>query len=109
MHYLLAGTTVGGSWPQRFLLPGDTMLPEVGDSEILFYSHAQVGEIAAMLDAMPRNALEGRFDAAEMTGRDIYAVNADEDDSYLMHHFDRLKPFVAQAAADGHDLLIIIC
>jgi hypothetical protein len=110
LHFLLSGTKDGGTEPQHFLL-GEQTLPDTGEAEVFHYRAAQVRETDRILQASTPETLRKRFDGRQMRELDIYPAGEWDQAmlDYLLANFDDLRVFVAQQAAAGNELLVVLC
>lgn len=115
IHFLLTGTAWDGAPPLNFITAGGT---EVGDD--LGYgparglTSAEVRELAAALEAIPRESFLQRFDPPALAAAEIYPDiwdrTAEEDDTrgYVAEYYEELRSFILDAAANSEALLIWI-
>ena len=111
LHYLLTGDAWGGTGPEAFLLAGGSEQgADLGYGPARLFTATEVVDIAATLDGIDGDDLWNRFDAARMTGLDIYPGIWDEDEDDLKEeysdYFEELKQFVAAIADRGEALRI---
>ena len=116
LHFLLTGAADGGNTPLDFLVVGgdDVGTVDVGYGPARVLRPALVAEIALKLVALPDAELQSRFDGAAMSTEkiypDIWERDPADDDTlgYLMENLVGLRKAVADAAAMGHGLVIIL-
>lgn len=113
LHFLLTGTSDGGTFPAGFLLLGGEEIDEdVGYGPAQAFSAAQTRQIAAHLAALDDSELAARFDPAKMMALNIYPEIWDrpavEEDTlgYLMENLNLLRRVVTQASAAGRGLIV---
>lgn len=113
IHYLLTGT----AWhidegAGSAILGGDPVGEDGGYGPARVLDPERVRAVAASLGAVGVDTLRARFDPRAMASADIYPniwERADEEfDAYLAPHFERLRSFYRQAAADGQAVLLAI-
>lgn len=113
LHFLLTGTAWEGEEPACYLVRGGE---ELGDSEEFGYSMiqalspARVQQFAALLNSLPREELERRFDPERMMALKIYPEvwRRDSERTYLFEAFDALRTFVNTLAAGGDGAIVYL-
>lgn len=116
IHFLLTGTAWEGEGPASFLVQGGR---EVGDEDVGYgparaFGPAETKAVSAALEALPAEALRGRFDAKRMTELDIYPTviwerDGQESLDYLIQHYEGLRQMLRSAAADGMGMIVYCC
>lgn len=115
LHFLLTGTAWDGAAPLNFLLGGGTLVAEDENGGVVRrHAAREVQVIDAALRGLGPAQLRERFVPEQLVRLDIYpylrpaqatALPGEDDLRYCLHHFDRLKSFVARAAGAGLGLL----
>jgi len=119
IHYLLTGTAWEGEPPLNALVVGGTSLPDPDDEWAYgpprILRSADVRALDQALDAVSDQDLRNRFDAAEMTAKEIYPEVIWERDprednalGYLMEYVRVLRDFIRATNATGEGLVIAL-
>jgi len=111
IHFLLCGHAWDGALPEGFLVGDGTELDELdmGYGPARAFDAAQTAAIAAALSDLDTAALLERFDAEEVAAADLYSVRGEPDDEeFIAHFYDKLRPFVLEAAAAGDGLVVYL-
>lgn len=114
LHYLLTGDAWDSNDPLAFILAGGS---EIGGSDGGYgparsFTPDETRQIHAALSAVTDDQLWARFDAETMTAEGIYPEIWDEPESDLKDeyttYFRQMKQLIADAAARGHGLVIML-
>jgi hypothetical protein len=114
LHYLLTGDATETTGPLAFIIAGGTDIPgwDGGYGPARLLSPTETSEIHAALSGVDDDTLWSRFDPEAMTEQGVYPEIWDEPeedlkDEYLMY-FNDLKKLVAETAAKGESLLVVL-
>jgi len=112
IHYLFAKSTWEGPTPERWIIFGDTPIPALdgGYGPARYLTPAQVKEVNALLEDTPREELSNRYDSDKLFKADIYPSFRwdEEDEKYLLYHYDQLKDLYQKAAKAGECVIMSI-
>lgn len=112
IHFLFANQTWGGSIPERWIVFGETPIPEFdgGYGPAHYLTPSQVKKVNALLEDTSREELKEKYDPDKLYSADIYpSISWDKDDEeYLLYHYDNLKTLYQKAAKAGEYVLMII-
>jgi hypothetical protein len=114
LHYLLTGDAWESAGPKAFLIAGGRETPEsdAGYGPARLFSPSETADINAAISPVSGDELWGRFDSQEMASQDIYPMIWDESEADLKEEylfcFHDLKKLIANAAATGQGLLVVL-
>jgi Domain of unknown function (DUF1877) len=113
LHFLLTGTSTGGTGPAAFLLLGGEPFGEdLGYGPARLVRPSDVDDIDATLSALTDDQLWSRFHPARMTDEGVYPVVWDENEADLreeyLHYFANLKDVVRQAKTMQGGLVLVM-
>jgi hypothetical protein len=113
LHFLLTGSSAGGTGPEAFLLAGGQPIGgNRGYGPARLFRPESVHALAASLSALSDEQLWKRFDAERMTAECIYPVIWDEAEDELqseyLGYYRELKKLVASASQAGDGLVIVL-
>jgi hypothetical protein len=112
LHYLFTGEAHGGNPPANALLGGRELGEDMGYGPARLHEPAATAAFARFLAPLTAAELQRRIDIRRMSALGIYCCDDDgesgaaEINGDVGHYFPLLQGFVAEAAKDGHGLLM---
>lgn len=117
IHYLLCGDISDGEPPLGFVVPITSDKGIDFGSFGAFYLHAE--QVAAALQAiseLDEAGLRSRYDFPAMLKEEVYPLeagivseeDADEFFAYLLQHFNEIRRFYSQTAAEGKGIIFYL-
>jgi Domain of unknown function (DUF1877) len=109
IHYLLTGKIDQAPPPLgNAILGGEEIGQERDYGRVRFLSPVQVREVAYALSGISRDVLFQRFDIESMKAAKIYPRMDHLDLEWVMHYFESLSRYYAEAATNGNAMLLWI-
>jgi hypothetical protein len=115
LHYLLNGTTEGGTGPLADVVLGGAEIPDVdglmGYGPLRYLTVEQVSDIAAALAEVDLKQLVSKFDHEDAVSKRIYlaeTIRDQSDWSYFTGFFEAFRDFYKDAAMHGNAMLLQI-
>jgi Domain of unknown function (DUF1877) len=109
IHYLLTGRTDQAPPPLGNAILGGVEIGQERDyGRIRFLTPVQIREVAEALAAVSRDDLSRHFDLARMTIANVYPRTDHLDIEWVLHYFEPLCRYYADAAANGNAMLLWI-
>lgn len=117
IHFLLAQDAWGGSEPYCYLVAGGE---EIGDEDVGYgparaLTPTEVKAWDEALAVIDDEDMRQRFNPDRLVQEEIYPSiwdrDPEEDDGfgYMLHYYQELRTFLANAAASGHGLVVYCC
>lgn len=113
IHYLLCEDFAKGEPPLGYAVPmTDDQGLDFGEFGAFYLRAGQVAEALQAMAELDENLLRSRYDFPSMVRDQVYPVVSDEDEDrffvYILEHFNAIRGFYSQAAAEGKGLIFYI-
>ena len=113
LHYLLCGDIADGGPPLGYVVPMTLEQGiDFGDFAAFYLRAEQVAEALQAIAELDEAQLRMRYDFPAMVEDQVYPIVSDEDEdelfAYLLHHFNAIRHFYSQTAAEGKGLIFYI-
>jgi len=109
IHFMLTGDVWGGDAPACNVVLGGTEIGnDVGNGPARYLDADEARAVAEALRTLPREKFAKKFDAAEMSDKDIYPEIWDEGDDaldYLLSWYEKLRAYYLDAASKGNAMI----
>lgn len=113
IHYLLCGDIAEGEPPLGYVVPmTDDQGIDFGEFGAFYLRPEQVTEALQAIAELDEAQLRMRYDLPAMVVDQVYPIVSDEDEdelfAYILEHFNAIRHFYSQAAAEGKGLIFYI-
>ncbi|SCW84084.1 protein of unknown function [Paenibacillus tianmuensis] len=113
IHYLLCGDIADGEPPLGYVVPmtSDQGI-DFGEFGAFFLRAEQVAEALQAMTELDEAQLRLRYDFPAMVKDEVYGTVSGEDEdyffAYMLQHFNEIRRFYSQTAAEGKGLIFYI-
>jgi hypothetical protein len=113
IHYIFTNRAWGGSAPAKWIIEGDTPIPELdgGYGSACYLTPAQVSEVNDLL--VSEEELRKRYNPRQLDAADIYPHtwyrDSDSEFEYLVYHYKNLRTLYQKAAEAKEYVIMFIC
>lgn len=113
IHYLLCENIAEGEPPLGYVVPmlTDQSIP-FGDFGAFYLRAGQVSEAHQAMAELDEAQLRLRYNFQAMVEEQIYPIVSDEDENelfaYMLQHYNEIRRFYGQTAAEGKGLIFYI-